>query len=287
MALREPPRERFTISQLMLPFSTFDEDVAACAAAGFGMGVSEAKLGAATDTELKELMLGSGVSCAVATPAVIGPLKDAWRGGPDDPIERVDRVCDGVDRLARFDPALILIVTGAKALYPVPVARGIVVDGLARIASAARRHGLSVGVEVLRDEMNGSLYNDLPRTFQLLDDVGADNLTVVFDVWHLWDAPDVIAQLAQYAPRISAVQLCDWRRDTRWNGDRVLPGDGIADLAAILRVLETRGFTGIYELEVFSDPSKPGSIWEGNEMVDIFERSWTGFTRLWREARLG
>jgi hypothetical protein len=74
-----------------------------------------------------------------------------------------------------FDPALILIVTGAKALYPVPKARQIIAEGLARIAAAARRHGLTVGVEVLRDEMNGSLYNDLPRTFQLLDDVGADN----------------------------------------------------------------------------------------------------------------
>jgi hypothetical protein len=45
MALRELPRERFTFSQLMLPFSTLDDDGDACGAAGFGMSVSEAKLG--------------------------------------------------------------------------------------------------------------------------------------------------------------------------------------------------------------------------------------------------
>jgi sugar phosphate isomerase/epimerase len=286
MTLGEAPRARFTVSPLMLPYSTFEEDVAACSATGFGMGVSEAKLGGASDEDLMELMKRSGVSCAVGTPAVIGPLKDAWRGGPDDPVERVDRVCDGIARLATFDPALILVVTGAKALYPVYEARRIIVEGLTRIASTAASHGLTVGVEVLRDEMNGSLYNDLPRTFQLLDDIGVDNLGVVFDVWHLWDAPGVMEQLQRYAPRISAVQMCDWRTETRWSCDRAIPGDGLADIPAILSTLETNGFTGVYELEVFSDRSKPESIWEGRTMEEVFEQSWLAFSRLWREAGL-
>jgi sugar phosphate isomerase/epimerase len=270
----------------MLPHSTFEDDVAACCRLGFGLGLSEAKLGDGRDDELRALMQASGVEAAVSVPVVIGPLKDAWRGGPDDPNERVARVCEGVHRLAFFDPASILVVTGAKALYPVFEARRIIVDGLARIADAAHEHDLTVGVEVLRDETNGSLYNDLPRTFDLLDDVGASNLGVVFDIWHLWDAPDVFGQLEAYAPRISAVQLCDWRGETRWGGDRALPGDGIADIAAILRALETNGFTGIYDLEVFSDASKPGSIWEKADLDAVLAKSWDGFARAWEEAGL-
>ena len=38
------PRERFAVSQLMLPHTTFEEDINACADLGFGLGVSEAKL---------------------------------------------------------------------------------------------------------------------------------------------------------------------------------------------------------------------------------------------------
>lgn len=280
------PRDRFSVSQLMLTRSTFEEDVAVCAELGFGLGVSEAKIDQGRDAELIELIGASGVRPGVAVPAVIGPLKDAWRGGPDDPDERVAAVRDSVDRLAAFSPASVLVVTGSRALYPRYEARRIVLDGLQAIAEQAAKHTLAVGVEVLRDEMNGSLYNDLPRTFELIDELEADNVGIVFDIWHLWDAPDVLAQLERYAPRIVAVQLCDWRDPTRWNGDRVLPGDGIGNVPALLGALETNGFTGIYDLEVFSDPSRPGSIWEGATTADVLAASWAGFEKAWAEAGL-
>src|SRR5262245_7406374 len=95
-----PPRDRFSVSQLMLVSSSFEEDVAACAKLGVGLGISEAKLGSGRDDDLVRLMRDSGVRSGVAVPAVIGPLKDAWRGGPDDPDERVAAVCAAVDRLA-------------------------------------------------------------------------------------------------------------------------------------------------------------------------------------------
>jgi sugar phosphate isomerase/epimerase len=280
------PRERFSVSQLMLPASTFEDDVGLAADLRIGLGVSETKLGDGSDEELVELMRSAGVWSGVAVPAVIGPLKDAWRGGPDDPEQRVDAVCAAVDRLARFEPSTFLVVTGSRALYPRHVARRIVVDGLRRIAERAAINSMTVSVEVLRDEMNGSLYNDLPRTFELIDEVGADNVGVVFDVWHLWDAPDVLAELEQYARRIFAVQLADWRDPTRWNGDRVLPGDGVADFPALLGALERNGFTGVYDLEVFSDSSRPGSIWEGASAKDVLAASWQAFEQTWAEAGL-
>lgn len=284
MTSTTPPRDRFTVSQLMLPYTTFDEDVAICGELGFGLGISEAKLPEGDDQNLVRAMSDAGIAVGVSVPRVIGPLKDAWRGGPDDPEERVRGVCAGIERLARFKPPLVLIVTGAKALHPVFEARRIAIDGLAEIAACAAEHGLTVGVEVLREESNGSLYNDLPRTFEVLDDVGAENLSVVFDIWHLWDSRGVFDQIRTYAPRISAVQLCDWRRETRWNGDRVLPGDGIANVPALLDALESSGFTGIYDLEIFSDRSRVGSIWDNRDLRTTLQLAWEGFYRCWQEA---
>jgi len=154
------------------------------------------------------------------------------------------------------------------------------------IADRAATHSMTVSVEVLRDEMNGSLYSDLARTFELIDDVGADNVGVLFDIWHMWDAPDVLMELETVAHRIFAVQLADWRDPTRWNGDRVLPGDGIADIPALLGALERNGFTGVYDVEVFSDASRPGSIWEGATAAGVLDASWSAFDRLWSHAGL-
>jgi sugar phosphate isomerase/epimerase len=268
----------------MLPHTPFEEDIAVCGELGFGLGISEAKLPDGDDQDVVRAMHAAGVTVGVSVPRVIGPLKDAWRGGPDDPDERVHGVCAGIERLAGFKPPLVLIVTGAKALHPVFEARRIITDGLSEIARFAAGYGLTLGVEVLREESNGSLYNDLPRTFELLDEVGAENLSVVFDIWHLWDAPGVLDQIRTYAPRISAVQLCDWRRETRWNGDRVLPGDGIANIPGLLDALESNGFTGLYDLEVFSDRSKEGSIWEGRDLRTALQLAWEGFDGCWQEA---
>ena len=271
----------------MLRESSFEDDVEACAALGSGLGVSEAKLGTGRDDELRALMAANSVSAAVCVPAVIGPLKDAWRGGPDDPRERTRLVCDAVDRLAGFGPQVFLVVTGAKALYPVYEARRIIVEGLREIAQAAARHDLTVGVEVLRDEMNGSLFNDLPRTFELLDEVGADNLGVVFDVWHLWDAPGVLGQIETYAPRISAVQIADWRAETRWSGDRVLPGrrarrsaraPACAGDERLHRRLRPRGL--LRSDEAGFDLAGP------RPRRRLLRESWQGFVEAWDKAGL-
>ena len=134
----------------------------------------------------------------VSVPRVIGPLKDAWRGGPDDPHERVRGVCDGISRLRPLSRRWRYRDRreGASSCLSSPT---IIVDGLAEIARFAAERGFTVGVEVLREESNGSLYT-LPRTFELLDEVGAENLSVVFDIWHLWDAPVSSSRSARTRP---------------------------------------------------------------------------------------
>jgi sugar phosphate isomerase/epimerase len=66
----------------------------------------------------------------------------------------------------------------------------------------------------------------------------------------------------------------------------VLPGDGIAGIPAILHALETNGFVGVYDLEVFSDHTKPESIWEQRTLDDVLKASWEGFLEAWNEAGL-
>jgi len=50
--MTSPPRDWFTVSQLMLPHTTFEEDIAVCGELGFGPGISEAKLPDGDDQDI-------------------------------------------------------------------------------------------------------------------------------------------------------------------------------------------------------------------------------------------
>jgi len=69
-----------------------------------------------------------------------------------------------------------------------------------------------------------------------------------------------------------------------------LPGDGVADLPALLGALERAGWDGFYDLEIFSDNGTfgnawPGSLWGRSEEElagrgkDAFERAWSARNR--------
>ncbi len=99
------------------------------------------------------------------------------------------------------------------------------------------------------------------ETAVLLDEVGRDDLGIVFDTWHLWDTDGLEEAIAREVGRLVAVHVADWRAETRNTDDRVFPGDGVADLPAIVSALDRAGWDGPYEVEIFSDPELPDSLW--------------------------
>ena len=82
------------------------------------------------------------------------------------------------------------------------------------------------------------------------------------DVWHLWNSETLEDDLERYGERIAAVHVCDYREPTRSFADRVLPGDGVADVPRVLAAVDRAGWTGPYELEIFSDNGSFGSDYD-------------------------
>jgi sugar phosphate isomerase/epimerase len=122
-----------------------------------------------------------------------------------------------------------------------------------------------------------------------LDEAGRPDVPLCYDIWHLWGSSDrLIEQTREIAPRVNVVQLNDVREPTRsWN-DRVLPGDGVADLPAILRALREGGFDGWYDLEVFSDDGRwgndyPDSVWK-LPWEEQARRGHDGLLRAWEAS---
>jgi sugar phosphate isomerase/epimerase len=109
-------------------------------------------------------------------------------------------------------------------------------------------------------------------------------------VWHLWNTPDLFEEIEREVHRFVGVHVNDRREPTRGWADRVLPGDGIAGVPAILGALERAGWDGCYDLEIFSDngafgTAYPDSLWD-LDAAELVRRASESFTRCWQERRV-
>jgi sugar phosphate isomerase/epimerase len=280
-------RPPFSISQITTLGATFEADLRAYAAAGVdGIGIWEIKLPEGGDEQAHEQLEASGLGRAAAVPSVPSILPLPLMDGPADPSERIEAICASVHRLARFEPSSVVCLTGPGD------DRDTVVEGLRMIGDEAARAGVRIGLEPI-NRIGGEDWtsiSSLQEAAELLDDADRPALGIQFDSWHVWNTPELVDEIERHAHRFVGVHIADWRDPTRGWADRVLPGDGVADLPALLGTLERAGWDGFYDLEIFSDNGTfgnawPGSLWDVPEEElarrgkEAFERAWSARNR--------
>ena len=250
----------------IIEFSTlnasFEEDLAAYAAAGIdGIGICELKLVEGRDAEQLQAFRESGLRASSCVPAVPSILPLPELPGPESVDERVEAMVAGMHRLAPFEPQAFVCPSGPAGSLTEREARRVVVEGLRTVGAEGARLGIPVGLEPMsahfRDDW--TIPTTLGEAAELIEEAGVDGLGLIFDTWHLWDTPRLFDEIELYADRIVAVHVSDWRETTRSWCDRVLPGEGVIDLAGIFEALEASGRQGFYELEVFSDDGTFGN----------------------------
>jgi sugar phosphate isomerase/epimerase len=249
------------------------------------IGVWELKLPDRGDGEALELLAGSGLGSAAAIPVIPSILPLPLMDGPNEPQARIEAICASVHRLAPFRPSGIVCLTGPGE------DRDTVVQGLRVIGDEARRAGVRIGLEPV-NRIGGedwTMISSLAEAVELLDDADHPALGIQFDTWHLWNTPNVVEQIAEHVNRLVGVHVADWREPTRSWADRVLPGDGKADLPVLLGALEAAGWDGYYDVEIFSDNGSFGNAWPDSLWDEPAEElalaAKEAFTRVW-EARI-
>jgi sugar phosphate isomerase/epimerase len=284
---REPDGQpRVSVSQVSTLAASFADDVRAYAAAGLdGIGVWELKLGDGPDDDAVALWRESGLGSATAVPAVpsINPLP--LLPGPGDPRERTDAILRSLHRLAAFEPAAILCFTG-------PGDRDTAIRGLGEVVAEAERLSLRIALEPFQSEgsESWSAVNTLGAAAAVVEEIGSPALGIQFDVWHLWNTPDLFDEIERHADLIAGVHVNDRREPTRGWADRVLPGDGVAGVPAILGALDRAGWDGFYDIEIFSDDGTfgavyPDSLWDV-DAVELVERGRRQLLECWVERRV-
>ena len=289
----DPSRPRFSISQVSTLTASFADDVRVYAAGGLdAIGIWEMKLGDGPTTRRsssspqaasapppqcpKSRRFSRCRCCRARTIRRSGSRPSAHRstGSP------------------QFAPTAIVCLTGPAGDRDRDEARALAVDGLRTIAAEAERAGMRMALEPFQLEgiENWSLVNTIPDAVELIDEVGSPAFGIQFDVWHLWNTPDLLDEIERHIHRFAGVHVNDWREPTRGWADRALPGHGAANLAAILGALDAAGWGGYYDMEIFSDngafgTAYPDSLWDADP-AELVRQGRESFARCWQERRV-
>lgn len=220
----------------------------ACAARGFGGIVFWRREIGARAVAIGERVRAAGLTMTglCRTPYLTGS-----EAGSDDEIRA------SVDMAAALGAPALTIVTGGTEPGTKGTAdsRKRLAERLAGHADCAARQGVSLAIEPLNPMFGGNrtCVMTVREALEICDMVGAANVGIAVDVYHVWWDSTLSESLKGAKGRVLGFHLCDWLETTRdMLLDRGMMGDGVADLRAIRHMVEDTGFRGHCEVEIFS-----------------------------------
>lgn len=232
------------------------ERIDAAAAAGFA-GLSlfpadyrRAREAGHPDAELRARLADAGLAIAEIDPLLTW-LPEAGGAGVRD--EGRDFLAASEDEFYAIADALGARAVNAALADPRGADESLVADAFAALCERAAAHGLLVTLEFLPWTPIG----DAAAAARIARKAGRTNGGVMLDAWHRLRSGAPIAAIDSAC--VLGVQLCDAPAAAEPDPidetlhRRLLPGEGAADVVALLRHLEAGGCTAPLGVEVFSD----------------------------------
>lgn len=243
---------KLAVSEVTTHHWTFGDDVTHYAKAGLdGIGVWRDKLDQYGQDEGLALIEKSGlqVSNLVDAGYFLSKTRSQTRRAIGDAIEAI--------QLAQaLNTDCLLIVTGDIGSFhrTLDQAREIVIDALKELAPTAQSAGIHLAIEPINQRYGGYTFlHDIPSTLEIIDAVGSPAVGLFFDTDHLYESPNLFANIETAGDRIFCVHVNDMPANPGPGIDRKLIGDGIIPLKEILSAIESTGYQGFYDIEIMSD----------------------------------
>lgn len=230
------------------------------------------KVGASGITVWRDALATLGVTESARRLADLGlKVVSLCRGGffpalsSTDRRKAIDENLRIIDEAAAIGAPLVVLVCGAVPKMPLDEGRRQIEEAIARIAPHAAERNIRLGIEPLHPMYAGdrSAVNTLAQANDMIERIGAENVGVTIDVYHLWwdDRLETEIARAGRAGSIFSFHVCDWRCPTRdLLNDRALMGQGSINIRQIRSWVESAGFNGMIEVEIFSN-----ELWATNQ----------------------
>lgn len=162
-----------------------------------------------------------------------------------------------IDEAAELGTSMVVLVCGADPSQPLEESRKQIRDGIAEIISHASAAGVKLAIEPLHPMYadNRSAINTITQANDMAEELNSPWVGVAVDVYHLWWDPLLEKEIKRCGENgnLMAFHICDWKVPTTdMLLDRGLMGEGCIPVKQIRTWVESAGFTGFNEVEIFS-----------------------------------
>jgi sugar phosphate isomerase/epimerase len=185
------------------------------------------------------------------------------RGGfftSQNKIERekaIDENKRALDEAAAIGAPMVVLVCGATPGQSVQTDLKQTQEGIAKTLDHAASCGVKLAIEPLHPmyaDIRSSV-STLKSANDLCDALQSKHVGIAVDAFHVWWDPEFQKEIVRcgQSGNLSAYHICDWKVDMKdMLNDRGLMGEGVIDLKTMSKEVDDAGFTGFYEVEVFS-----------------------------------
>ena len=162
-----------------------------------------------------------------------------------------------LDEAAELGASHFTLVVGTGR--DLPLARSQVEDGVAQLLEHARDVGVRLALEPLHPvyAADRACINTIAQGLAMCQRIEGKTrkpmLGLLVDAYHVWWDPALEASVKAAGHRIFGFHVSDWLMPVRdVLNDRGMMGDGVIDLPTIRGLVETAGYKGFTEVEIFS-----------------------------------
>lgn len=172
--------------------------------------------------------------------------------------EAIQENISALEEAAQIGAPLLVLVCGADPEQPMEHSRDQILEGVNHILPAAKEMGVNLAIEPLHPmyAADRSAIVTLRQANDMVETIGSENAGVAVDVFHLWWDPELQAEIRRCGAmnRLFAFHVCDWKPGMKdMLNDRGIMGEGCIDVKQIRGWVESAGFQGFHEVEIFSD----------------------------------
>lgn len=251
MARERPDLSRLSLNQISTDKYSLQETVEVCARHGIRwLGAWRHKI-QESPTKAGQLIEDVGLKVSSLCRGGMFPAASS-----EERRARIEDNFRAIDEAVALGTDLLVLVNGPAPDRDLDGAREMVKEGMDAIQTYAQRCGVRLGIEPLHPMFAGdrSVIVTLEQANDLAECFDPKWVGVIIDVYHVWWDPNVYREICRCGNRIFGYHVSDWLVPSPGMlMGRGLMGQGVIEIQRLRKAVETAGYAGPIEVEIFNE----------------------------------